>query len=101
MKVMTNKRAVNHLRLVSPSTDQSQNLFAVPSRPRYSPGFNSSSLFDPIIDTLKRHWPEYLMEAWGLGLFMISAISFAILLQHPSSPVRQAIPNATMGKVLT
>lgn len=35
------------------------------------------------------HWPEYLMEAGGLGLFMISACVFTTLLEHPASPVRE------------
>jgi aquaporin Z len=35
---------------------------------------------------LRQHWPEYLMEAAGLGLFMVSASVFAILLFHPRSP---------------
>jgi len=39
----------------------------------------------------QEHWPEYLMEAAGLGLFMISAASFGTLLEHPSSPVRAAL----------
>lgn len=42
-------------------------------------------------NALRTGWPEYLMEAAGLGLFMLSACSFAVLLEHPSSPVRQAI----------
>src|SRR5216117_3137806 len=29
---------------------------------------------------LTKHWPEYLMEAAGLGIFMIAACSFATLL---------------------
>lgn len=33
------------------------------------------------------HWPEYLVEATCLGLFVISAVAFATLLQHPSSPL--------------
>jgi aquaporin Z len=32
------------------------------------------------------HWPEYVAEASCLGLFMVSAASFATLLQHPASP---------------
>jgi aquaporin Z len=36
---------------------------------------------------LRDHWPEYLMEAAGLGLFMISACVFTVLLMHPASPV--------------
>ncbi len=26
---------------------------------------------------LREHWPEYLMEVWGLGTFMVSAGLFA------------------------
>lgn len=48
----------------------------------------------------KRHWPEYLMEAAELGLFMISACLFVVLLEHPSSPVHRAIPSALFRRVL-
>ena len=48
-------------------------------------------------DALGRHWPEYLMEAAGLGLFMISACLFATLIEHPASPVRQAIATPSCG----
>lgn len=33
------------------------------------------------------HWPEYTIEALCLGLFMISAATFASLLRHPASPL--------------
>lgn len=49
---------------------------------------------------LREHWPEYLMEALGLGLFMVSACAFATLLEHPSSPVRQALPSPDGRRVL-
>jgi aquaporin Z len=51
-------------------------------------------------EALKHHWPEYLIEALSLGLFMISAFSFATLLEHPSSPVHQAIANPTLRRFL-
>ena len=51
-------------------------------------------------DVVKRHWPEYVMEAWGLGLFMISACSFGVLLEHPASLVHQAIPDVFTRRVL-
>ena len=51
-------------------------------------------------DALKQHWPEYLIEATCLGLFMISAFSFATLLEHPTSLVHQAIENATLRRLL-
>lgn len=42
-------------------------------------------------EALKQHWPEYLMEAVELGLFMFSACAFTVLLYHPSSPIAQTI----------
>jgi aquaporin Z len=38
------------------------------------------------VRTLTQYWPEYVIEAVCLGLFMVSAASFATLLQHPLSP---------------
>lgn len=37
--------------------------------------------------TRSLHWPEYLIEAAALGVFMISACVFGTLIWHPSSPV--------------
>jgi aquaporin Z len=53
-----------------------------------------------MLDALKRHWPEYLMEAAGLGLFMVSACVFATILEHPASPARQALGDSTLRRVL-
>jgi aquaporin Z len=53
-----------------------------------------------MIDALKRHWPEYLMEAACLGLFMISAFTFGAILEHPASPIHQAIPNPLLRRFL-
>jgi aquaporin Z len=46
------------------------------------------------------HWPEYLIEAAGLGLFMVSASAFALLLEHPGSPVRQTLPDPLARRAL-
>jgi aquaporin Z len=46
------------------------------------------------VRALREHWPEYVIEAWALGTFMISAGAFSTLLFAPGSPVRQAIPSA-------
>ena len=51
-------------------------------------------------DALRRHWPEYLMEAAGLGLFMLSACLFTTFVEHPASPVRQAIATPILRRVL-
>lgn len=50
---------------------------------------------------LRRHWPEYLMEAAELAVFMISACLVVALLEHPSSAVRQMIPDPVLRRVLT
>ena len=47
---------------------------------------------------LRQHWPEYLIEAWALGTFMISAALFTALLEYPGSPLHQAIPNANLRR---
>ncbi len=46
------------------------------------------------------HWPEYLMEAACLGLFMVSACSFTVLLEHPGSVLRQMVPSAFFRRLL-
>ena len=35
---------------------------------------------------LPTHWPEYLIEMASLATFLVSAATFATLLQHPASP---------------
>jgi len=54
-----------------------------------------------MIRALRKHWPEYLCEAAELGLFMISAGLFTILLWHPNSPIPNMIPSGTMRRMLT
>jgi hypothetical protein len=49
-------------------------------------------------DALKRHWPEYLMEAVCLGLFMISAFTFGAILEYPGSALHQAIPYSVLRR---
>jgi len=46
-----------------------------------------------------RHWPEYLIEAIGLGLFMLSACLFVALLEHPNSPLRQAMTDPFLRRI--
>src|SRR5438093_239596 len=42
-------------------------------------------------NALSRHWPEYVIEAAGLGLFMASAGLLGVLLYHPAVPAVDAI----------
>jgi aquaporin Z len=46
-----------------------------------------------LTDALRRHWPEYLIEGWALGTFMVSAGLVATLLGAPASPVHRALPD--------
>src|SRR5262247_2003507 len=55
---------------------------------------------DRMIDTLRLHWPEYLMEATELGIFMISACAFTVLLFHPASPVTNVVPDGFLRRLL-
>jgi aquaporin Z len=43
---------------------------------------------------------EYLMEAALLGIFMVSACAFVVLLDYPSSPVRLALPDPSLRRLL-
>src|SRR6266852_2410166 len=62
---------------------------------RRGPGASANDVRRPdalhAIGSLRLHWPEYLMEAGELGLYMFLACAFATLLQHPASPVRHFI----------
>jgi MIP family channel proteins len=49
---------------------------------------------------LREHWPEYLMEAVGLGFFMLSACTFTALLYHRGSPVEQAVESQIVRRAL-
>lgn len=42
------------------------------------------------------HWREYLIEAAALGIFMVSACVFGVLLEHPCSSVHQMFENMPM-----
>ena len=53
------------------------------------------------ISAATKHWPEYLIEAARLGLFMVSACSSTVLLQHPASAIRQMLPSAFIRRLLT
>ena len=46
------------------------------------------------------HWREYGAEAMALGLFMVSATACTVALEHPASPIRAALPDAFLRRVL-
>jgi MIP family channel proteins len=53
-----------------------------------------------MLRSLRQHWPEFLMEAALLGLFMVSAGIFTTLIQHPTSPIRHAIQSEMLRRAL-
>jgi aquaporin Z len=57
---------------------------------------------DPLklIESLRLHWPEYLMEAGEVALYMSFACAFATALQHPASPVRHVIMGGLARRAL-
>ena len=50
--------------------------------------------------SVRRHWPEYLMEVGEAGWYLFAACAFATLLQHPASIVRQSIPSSLARRFL-
>lgn len=50
--------------------------------------------------TLRDHWPEYAIEAWALGMFMVSAAFFAVALEYPASPLHRAIASPDARRCL-
>lgn len=48
----------------------------------------------------KPKWRLYFIEAALLGMFMVSACFFVYLLEHPSSPVSNAVANAFVRRML-
>jgi hypothetical protein len=44
----------------------------------------------PAASAMASHWPEYAIEATLLGIFMLCACLFTVLLFHPASPVPAA-----------
>ncbi len=43
------------------------------------------------MNALRHHYPEYLIEAFGLGCFMLAASVVTVSLKHPASPIHQAL----------
>ncbi len=56
-----------------------------------------------MFNSLRQHWQEYLIEAGGLGAFMISACVFGVLFFNPNSPLvslNAILRNVLMGAVM-
>ncbi len=53
-----------------------------------------------ILQRLKTNWPEYLIEGWALGTFMVSAGVFTVLIEHPAFGVRELVGSDLLRRVL-
>ena len=53
-----------------------------------------------MISVFKTNWRVYVIEAWALGMFMISAVFFTILIENPAMPVRGFIASALVRRML-
>jgi aquaporin Z len=49
---------------------------------------------------LREHLTEYAIEGWALGMFMFSASLVSVLLDHPASPLHQAIAHPLFRRLL-
>jgi len=59
-----------------------------------------TSAYETIFQPLREHWPEYLMEGALLGLYMMSAGIFAVLLQVYPSPIHGWIKSSFFRRLL-
>jgi aquaporin Z len=52
------------------------------------------------MQTIQKNWSLYLIEAWALGMFMISASLVVIFVEHPAFPIREVIPSSMVRRAL-
>src|SRR5216110_2877992 len=60
----------------------------------------ASNRWNEMIDALRQHWPEYLMEAAELRLFLVSGCRFPVLLFPPASPLPRVVPDRMLRRLL-
>ncbi|MBW6535196.1 MAG: aquaporin [Mariniphaga sp.] len=53
-----------------------------------------------LLITLRKNLRTYLIEAWALGMFMVSASLFVILIEHPALPVRNLVEPAVLRRLM-
>ena len=51
------------------------------------------------VEAVRAHWPEYAMEAAGLGFFMVSASFVTTALEYPHSPLHAFIPDPFLRRI--
>ncbi len=69
--------------------------------PRPEPGVALAAEADlPLLETLRRHWPEYAVEAGFLAVFVLVAGVVSAWLLSPSGPGAAALPNLAVRRLL-
>jgi aquaporin Z len=53
-----------------------------------------------LLGVWREHWPEYVIEGWALGTFMLSASVVVVLLESRQLPIRELIPNPLIRRML-
>ena len=53
-----------------------------------------------LLGAWREHWPEYLIEGWALGTFMLSASIVVVLLESRQLPFREMIPSPLVRRML-
>lgn len=48
----------------------------------------------------RQHWPEYLIEAWTLGTFMLAAAVVTVLVESPGSALQAALASPLARRVV-
>ncbi|PKP09516.1 MAG: hypothetical protein CVU09_11285 [Bacteroidetes bacterium HGW-Bacteroidetes-4] len=49
---------------------------------------------------LQKNFKIYLIEAWALGMFMVSASFFVILIEHPAFPIKALVTSPLLRRML-
>jgi aquaporin Z len=71
------------------------------ARPRIEPQVDEAGTGKlSAADSLRLHWPEYLMEAGESGIYLFFACVFATLLWHPASPLQPYLPSDAVRRML-
>jgi aquaporin Z len=53
-----------------------------------------------LLGAWREHWPEYVIEGWALGTFMLSASIVVVLLESRQLPLRELIPSPLIRRIL-
>jgi len=52
-----------------------------------------------LLGAWREHWPEYLIEGWALGTFMLSASIVVVLLESRQLPFRELVPSPLIRRM--